>query len=92
MDEIEEEYRGGKQSLAKSKGSLIRAWQDLDNKEKAGSAANDQRLNQEEQNRIAEDQKRQFEVMRQQNYKACVRKNCVSFVDSCIQSRMHCVP
>lgn len=98
MDEIDEDYRGKKLTLAKAKGTLVRAWQDLDNKEKASAAAyqqrqiqEDQRRNQDEQNRIAEEQKRQFEVMREQNYRACVRRNCVSFVDECTQSRMHCV-
>ena len=98
MDEIDEDYRGKKLSLAKAKGTLVRAWQDLENKEKANAAAyqqrqaqEEQRRNQDEQNRIAEDQKRQFEVMREQNYRACVRRSCVSFVDEFTQSRMHCV-
>ena len=92
MDEIDEEYVAKKLTLAKAKASLVRAWQDLQNKEQTNSAAKDLRKNQEEQNRIAEDQKRQFEVMREQNYKACVRRNCVSFVDECFNSRKHCVP
>jgi len=98
LDEIEDDYKNKKQSLAKAKASLIRIWKDL--AEKEAQTASTQIVEQqkqanlrlqEEQNRIAEEQKKQFEVIREQNYKACVRRNCVSFVDECTQSRWHCV-
>jgi len=109
LDEIEDDYKNKKQSLAKAKASLIRIWKDLAEKENQTTSTQifelqqqeqlrvqenqkQQQLRlQEEQNRIAEEQKRQFEVIREQNYKACVRRNCVSFVDECTQSRWHCV-